>query len=58
MEQIKKENQVAYVFTKWLDALKFAEFRKQLGMTTPTKFRESWCWGEVLGYNNNSISTL
>ena len=41
MCQTKTEDQVADIFTKGLNAKKFANFRRQLGMTTIEKLRES-----------------
>ena len=41
MCQIKTEDQVVDIFTKGLNATKFADFRKQLGMMTMAKLRES-----------------
>ena len=41
MCQIKTEDQVANIFTKGLNTTKFVDSRKQLGMMTMVKWRES-----------------
>ena len=39
MKYIKTENQVADIFTKGLNGLKFEEFRRQLSMITRFKIK-------------------
>ena len=43
LEQVKTDNQVAYIFTQGLGGPKFERFRKQLGMTSRLTLRESGC---------------